>query len=43
MLARMEAIRKAPMPPDEALPEMTDKQRERIEAMELRDEIREMR
>lgn len=43
MLARMEAIRKSPMPSDEALPEMTDKQRERIQAMELRDEIRRMR
>jgi predicted DNA-binding antitoxin AbrB/MazE fold protein len=43
MLARMEAIRNAPLPPDDELPELTEKQLERIEAFELRDEIKAMR
>jgi hypothetical protein len=43
MLARMAAIRNAPLSPDEDLPEFTQKQLERIEAFGLRDEIKEMR
>lgn len=42
-LARMEAIKNAPMPADEALPELTDKQLEHIEAFALRDEIKGLR
>lgn len=40
---RMNAIRNAPLPPDEELPELTEKQLERIEAAALRDEIKGMR
>lgn len=42
-LVRMEAIRNAPLPPDSGLPELTEKQLERIEAFELRDEIKAIR
>ena len=43
MLDRMEALRKAPMPTDEVLPEQSDVPFKRIEAIGLRDEIKEMR
>ena len=43
LLARMEDIKNAPLPPDEDLPELTEKQRERIEAFSLRDEIKGLR
>ncbi len=43
MLERMEAIRNAPMPVDEDIPELTQKQRDRIRAAALRDEIKAMR
>ncbi|MDO8811302.1 MAG: hypothetical protein Q7J38_04650 [Gallionella sp.] len=36
MLAKMEAIRNAPMPPDDGLNAITSKQLERIEAFALR-------
>lgn len=35
---RLDAIRDAPLPPDDQLPELTEKQLERIAAFELRDE-----
>jgi hypothetical protein len=35
MDARLDAIRNAPFPPDQSLPELTPKQLERIEAFEL--------
>jgi len=41
MLAKLEAIRNAPLPPDDQLPEVTPKQLERIEAFELRAQSRE--
>lgn len=40
MLAKMDAIRNAPLPPDNDLPELTQKQLERIEAFELRAQMR---
>ncbi len=43
MLARMEAIRKAPLSADDQLRELAAKERERIDAFELRDEIKGMR
>ena len=43
MLARMEAIKNAPVPADEELPELTEKQLERIAASALRDEIKGLR
>ena len=43
MLERMEKIRNAPLPPDDEIPELTEKQLERIEAFALRDEIKELR
>ena len=43
MLERMEAIRNAPMPVDEDIPELTPKQRDRIGAAALRAEIKAMR
>jgi predicted DNA-binding antitoxin AbrB/MazE fold protein len=43
LLARMEDIKNAPLPPDEDLPELTEKQRGRIEAFSLRDEIKGLR
>ena len=41
MLASLEAIRNAPFPPDDQLPEVTLRQLERIEAFELRAQSRE--
>lgn len=38
MLAKLEAIRNTPLPPDDELPELTPKQLERIEAFELRED-----
>jgi hypothetical protein len=43
MLERMEAIRNAPLPLDDEIQELTEKQLERIEAFDLRDEIKAMR
>ena len=43
MLARMEEIKKAPLPPDDELPELFEKQLERIEAFGLREEIKGLR
>jgi hypothetical protein len=40
---RLEAIRNAPPPPDEELPELTQRQVERPEAFALRDEIKGLR
>ncbi len=40
MDARLDAIRNAPFPPDDSLPELAPKQLERIEAFELRAEFR---
>ena len=40
---RLEAIRNAPTPPDEELPELTQRQVERLEAFALRDEIKGLR
>lgn len=40
MLAKFDAIRNAPLPPDEALPDLTPKQLKCIEAFELRVQIR---
>lgn len=40
---RMAAIRNAPPPPDDKLPELTEKQRQRIAAFALRDEIKGLR
>ena len=42
-LAHMEAIKNAPIPADEALPELTEKQLERLEVFALRDEIKGLR
>ena len=36
--ARLDAIRNAPLPPDDELPEFTEKQRSRIEVFALREE-----
>lgn len=38
MRERLDAIRNAPPPPDDELPELTDKQLERIAAFELRED-----
>lgn len=35
---KLDAIRNAPLPPDNELPELTEKQLERIEAFELRED-----
>jgi predicted DNA-binding antitoxin AbrB/MazE fold protein len=43
MLAHMEAIKNAPVPADEELPELTEKQLERIAAFALRDQIKGLR
>ena len=43
MRARMDAIRNAPVPADEKLPELTDKQLERLVAFALRHEIKGLR
>lgn len=40
MRQRIDAARRAPLPPDEELPEVTPKQLERIEAFELRAQTR---
>jgi hypothetical protein len=40
MLQRMDAVLRAPLPPDDELPEITPKQLERIEAFELRAQMR---
>jgi len=42
-LARMEAIKNAPIPADETLPELTEKQMERLAAFALRDDIKGLR
>ncbi len=42
-LARMEALRNASSLPDEVVPELTEKQIDRIATFELRDEIKGMR
>lgn len=42
-LARLEALKNAPLPVAEALPELTEKQLDRIEAAALRDEIKGLR
>lgn len=38
--SKMDAIRNAPLPSDHELPELTEKQRERIAAFELRAQVR---
>lgn len=38
MRDKLDAIRNAPLPPDDELPELTEKQRERIEAFDLRED-----
>ena len=43
MLERMEAVRNAPLPAEEDIPELTPKQRDRIGAAALRAEIKAMR
>lgn len=43
MLARMEAIKNAPLSPDEEPDELSEEQRERMEAFALRDEIKGLR
>jgi hypothetical protein len=43
MLARMQEIRNAPMPPDDEIPELTETQLKRMEAFALRDEIKGLR
>lgn len=40
MRTRLDAVRHAPLPPDEELPEITAKQLERIAAFELRAQMR---
>jgi hypothetical protein len=40
MLEKFDAIRNAPLPPDDTLPELSAKQLERIEAFELRAQYR---
>ena len=40
MLAKLAAIRNTPLPPDDGLPEITPKQLQRIEAFELRAQLR---
>lgn len=42
-LSRMKAIKNAPLPADDQIPELTEKQLERIDAYALRDEIKGMR
>lgn len=41
--ARFDAIRNAPLPTDQELPEITEKQFERIEAFAMREEIKGLR
>jgi hypothetical protein len=38
MRQRLDAIRDAPLPPDETLPDLTQKQLDRIAAFELRED-----
>ena len=38
LLTRLDAIRNAPLPPDNELPEFTEKQRNRVEAFALRED-----
>lgn len=40
LVARLDAIRNAPPPPDELLPRFSQKQQERLQAFALRDEIK---
>jgi len=40
LVARLDAIRNAPPPPDETLPHFSQKHQERVEAFALRDEIK---
>lgn len=40
MLAKLEAIRNAPLPPDDELAELTPKQLQHIEAFDLRAQLR---
>jgi len=40
LLAKLEAIRNAPLPPDDELTQLTPKQLQRIEAFELRAQLR---
>ena len=41
--ARLDAIMNAPLPPDEALPELTPRMLERLEAFALRDAVKDLR
>ena len=43
MRKQFDAIRNAPSPPDDELPELTENQLDRIEAFALRDEIKGLR
>ena len=43
MEEEMDRIRNQPLPDDDQIPPLTEKQLERIEAFELRDEVRSMR
>jgi hypothetical protein len=43
ILNRLAEIRNAPLPDENELPELTEKQQERIEAFALREEIKGMR
>jgi len=43
MLARMDAIKNAPVSPEEQTAELSEKQQERIKAFALRDEINRLR
>jgi hypothetical protein len=43
ILNRLAQIRHSPLPPEDELPELTEKQQERIEAFALREEIKRMR
>lgn len=43
ILNRLAQIRNAPLPPEDNLPELTEKQQERIEAFALREECKETR
>ena len=40
MRARLDRIRYAPLPQDDELPELTEKQKERMEAFALREELK---
>lgn len=43
MRKQLDAIRDTPLPPDDELPDLTEKQLDRIEAFALRDEIKGLR